>query len=294
MQLTVLVCSIQREPIPGELRYQWMRELCPDCRVVHITDELPQEPSEHPRFWELWEQAIRRHLPSGPEYVFASERYGHKLAEVLGSRFVMVDMARAAVPVSGSAVREDPLRHWQFIPPPVRPYFIKRVCLFGPESTGKSTLASRLAEHYQTLRVSEFARPLLEPRLGRCVASDIPCIARGQLASEAALARQANRVLFCDTDLLTTTIWSRELFGDCPPWVEAQAERQRYDLYLLLDVDVPWVDDQQRFLPHRRQAFFEQCEQALRRRGRPYQIIRGNWEDRFTQACAAVDQLLTV
>ena len=140
--------------------------------------------------------------------VFASEPYGVRLASELGADFLPVDVARARVPISGTEIRKDPLRHWDFLPDPVRPHYLKRVCIFGPESTGKSTLAADLARHYGTLYVPEYARPLLDPKGGVCAASDIPRIALGQRASEDALARQARKLLFCDTDALTTTIWS--------------------------------------------------------------------------------------
>jgi HTH-type transcriptional regulator, transcriptional repressor of NAD biosynthesis genes len=291
-RLTVLVCSIAREPIPGELRYAWMRELFPGIRILHVAEELPQEPSEHPRFWEIWREAIHRTVCEPIDFVFASEDYGHRLASELGATFVPVDLGRSAVGVSGSAVRAAPLKHWKHIPVCVRPYFVKRVCVFGPESTGKSTLARDLAAHFDTVHVPEFARGWLDPRQGVCTPADIPIIARGQLAAEDALARQANHVLFCDTDLLLTTIWSEVLFGDCPAWIREEAGRRCYDLYLLLDVDVPWVDDSQRYLPERRQEFFDRCRRGLDEHNRPHTTLRGDWADRFERACSEVRRLL--
>ncbi len=291
--LTVLVCSLKGDPIPGELRYQWMRELLPGSRVVHVTEDLPQTPEEHPEFWPIWRDVVKRHVPGGIDFVFASEGYGHKLAEVLGARFIPCDPCRDSVPVSGTAVREDPLANWRFLPPCVRPYYVRRVCIFGPESTGKTTLARDLARHYDTVWVPEHARTLLDCKQGRCDLDDIPLIVRGQVASEEALARQANRVLFCDTDPLTTTIWSRVLFGDCPEWIDELAQQRRYDLYLLLDVDVPWIDDSQRHLPHKRREFLGQCEGLLKSQSRPYIRISGSWAERFRSACSAVDRLLS-
>ena len=291
-RLTVLVCSVEREPIPGALRYAWMRELFPDVRIIHVTEELPQEPAEHARFWEIWREAIHRAVGEPIDFVFASEDYGQRLAAELGAMFVPVDPGRSAVAVSGSAIRAAPLKHWEQIPGCVRPYFVKRVCLFGPESTGKSTLASDLATHFDTVHVPEFARGWLDPRQGVCTPADIPIIARGQAAAEDALARQANRVLFCDTDLLLTTVWSDVLFGNCPPWIQDEAQRRRYDLYLLLDVDVPWVDDLQRYLPERRQEFFERCRRVLDEHRRPWVTIFGDWVDRFRCACQQVARLL--
>lgn len=290
-RLTVLVCSIQREPIPGDLRFAWLRELFPDVRVLHVSDELPQEPCEHPQFWDIWREKIREVVGEPIDYVFASEPYGERLAAELDASFIPVDIAREMVPICGAAIRERPWEHWQYLPECVRPYFVKRVCLFGPESTGKSTLARELAARFDTAYVSEFARGWLDPRQGVGEPDDIPIIARGQAAAEDAMARRANRVLFCDTDLLLTTIWSEVLFGDCPAWVHETAEGRRYDLYLLLDIDVPWFDDHQRYLPHLRQEFFDRCRRALEARQRPYVILRGGWEERFRRACQAVEQL---
>ncbi|HTN77609.1 MAG TPA: AAA family ATPase, partial [Pirellulaceae bacterium] len=213
-------------------------------------------------------------------------------ATELAATFIPVDPARSLVPISGTTIRAEPLKHWQYIPACVRPYFVKRVCIFGPESTGKSTLARELARHFATAHVSEFARELLDHKQGICEPGDIPLIARGQAAAEDALARHANKVLFCDTDLLTTTIWSDALFGECPAWIQRAAAARHYDLYFLLDVDVPWVDDAQRYLPHARRAFFERCQAALKSQNRNFQVIRGSWEERWAQAVRAVEQLL--
>jgi NadR type nicotinamide-nucleotide adenylyltransferase len=291
-QLTIVVCTLASEPIPGDLRYRWMRELFPFDHVVHLTDDLPQHPGEHPDFWALWKSALERVLPCRPDCVFASEDYGAPLAEVLGGRFVPVDQARAAVPVSATAVRTDPLANWDYLPRCVRPHFVKRVCVFGPESTGKTTLARKLAEHFNTAWVPEYARTLLEAQGGRLTPDDLPRIVRGQSASEDALARNARKVLICDTDPLTTLVWSEVLYGTCDPFVREQTEKRSYDLYLLLDVDVPWVADLVRYLPEERRAFFERCRAELERRGRRYVHLSGGWDERLALAREAVAGLI--
>jgi HTH-type transcriptional regulator, transcriptional repressor of NAD biosynthesis genes len=291
-ELTVVVGSLAREPIPGELRVRWMRELFPDVRVVHLGDENPQQPEEHPDFWSIWKNSLIRVLPAAPDVVFSSESYGQKLAEVLGARSVVVDPERIALPVSGSAVREDPFGNWRYLPAPVRAHFAKRVVVFGPESTGKTTLARRLAEHFQTRWVPEFARAHLEAQDGKIAPSDIEVIACGQQAAEDALARDANRLLFCDTDVLATELWSNALFGSCPDWIREAARSRRYPLTLLCDVDVPFVPDAVRYLPNARRAFFERAEAALRKVDRRFVRIFGDWETRFSTAVAAVESLL--
>jgi NadR type nicotinamide-nucleotide adenylyltransferase len=291
--LTVLVCTLRRDPIPGDLRFGWMREAFPSVNVVHHTDEIPQTPDEDPDFWNMWRRIVATHAPPGITHVFASENYGWKFAETLGATFVPVDPQRIIVPVSGTKVRADPMRHWHDILPPARAYFTKRVCLFGPEATGKSTLAARLAAHFETVAVQEYARAFLAHKDGVCERDDIPLIARGQAATEDALAGLANRVLICDTDLLTTSLWSRTLFGDCPPWIIEEGERRRYDLYLLTDVDAPPAPGQRFYMPGHRRAQFEMFRRALESRNLGFIHLRGSWDARFHAARNAIQGLIT-
>lgn len=293
-RMTVVVGTLEREEIPGELRYQWMRELfeSPSVEVVHLDEELPQDPSEHPEFWKLWREALRPLVPLDLDYVFASEVYGWKLAEVLGATFVPVDIDRGVVPVSGTKIRNDPWAHWRYLPENVRRHFLRRVCVFGPESTGKSTLARQLADHFHTTFVPEYARTLIESQQGDIHACDMQKIARGQVASEEAIASHADRLLICDTDPLLTTIWSDWLFGTCDEVVTEIARNQDYDLYLLTDVDVPWVADQVRYAPNDREGFLYRCESALRREQRPFVKLSGDWDRRMQTAVNAVEQLM--
>ncbi len=291
-QLTIVVEHLRDEPIPSTLRFAWLKELCPGCDVVHLDEPHPQEPSEHPEFWAIWQAALTRVMPYPVDCVFASEAYGAKLASVLGATFVAVNPARAVMPISGTAVRRDPMGNWRYLPEPVRAHYAKRVCVFGPESTGKTTLARDLAAHYGTVAVPEYARTLFELSGGELTEANLLQVARGQLASEAALARKANKVLLCDTDVLTTTIWSQVLFGRCDPALLELVSQNPYDLTLLLDVDVPWVADPVRYLPDQRHSFFEHCREALEQQGRHYVIVRGSWEQRLSLAVEAVDNLL--
>jgi NadR type nicotinamide-nucleotide adenylyltransferase len=290
--LTIVVGTLAAEPIAGEQRVAWMRELFPFDRVVHLTDENPQHPSEHPDFWAVWKASLERVLPARPHLVFASEPYGAKLAEVLGARFVPVDPARAAFPVSGTAVRADPMAHWEHLPRCVRPHFVKRVSVFGPESTGKTTLARALAGAFGTTWVPEWARAILEMRGGALDGLDYAEVVRGQIASEEALARDANRVLVCDTDPLLTTVWAETLLGACPTELVHAALGRAYDLTLLTDADVPWVADPVRYLPQGGGRFFERCEARLKQAGRRYIVVRGSWAERTAMAMSAVSTLL--
>jgi len=107
--LTVFVCTLHDEPIPGDLRCRWMRELFPTVRIVHIPEEIPQEYRSADGAQEIWAAAILHHLDAAPEYVFASEEYGADLAAALGAVFVPVDPRRSLFPISAAMIRADPM-----------------------------------------------------------------------------------------------------------------------------------------------------------------------------------------
>ena len=292
-QLTLIVGTLASEPIPGQLRYEWVKELYPDVNVQHCTDENPQYPHEHPDFWNIWVESIHKFLPEGTDVVFTSEDYGDELARHLGAKHILCDLSRHSVPVSATEIRENPYENWRFIPEPVRPYFVKRVVIYGPESTGKTTLAERLAAHYQTVWVPEYARDYLDEKGSWVELCDIPKIAKGQIASEDALARRANCLLICDTDLITTAIYSRHYFGECPKEIVRKADERDYDLYLLLDIDVPFVEDWQRPDANSREEFLDKFRDALESGGRKYVLISGSYDERFNRAIKAIDALFS-
>lgn len=286
-RLTILVCSLADDPVPGARRFQWMKKLFPDCDVQWCREDLPQAPQDHPDFWPIWRDVVTRYA-GAPEVVFASEDYGARLAQETGARFVPVDRARLAVPVSGTMIRNDPFRYWDFLPVPVRAYYAKRVCLFGPESTGKSTLAVALAKRFNTVHVPEYARTFTNAFGTKVTVADLELIAEGQRASLTAARFQANRILIEDTDRLLTAVWSDMLLGWCPPSIGLIDDPP--DLYLLCDIDLPWDDDGTRYFPALadRQRFFDACRAELESWGVPYAVIRGTGPAREDAAAAAI------
>lgn len=291
-QLTVLVCSIRAEPIPGSLRYGWVKEQFPNLRVLHVTDENPQLPEEHRFFWQIWVDTIRRNCPEGIDLFFSSEDYGDALAQHLGCQHVLVDKERITVPISATKIRSNPQQYWEFIPEPVRPYFCKRVVLTGPESTGKSVLAERLARHFDTVSVEEYGRTYCEKHGMDLTPLDFAHIAGGQLLLEDEAARRAKAILFCDTDLLVTQVWAEIFFNYCPPWIRWASHQRKYDLFLLLKPDIPWVNDGTRAFEEVREAQWKRLREELESRNMPYVEISGNFDERMAQAVKAVENLL--
>lgn len=170
------------------------------------------------------------------------------------------------------------------------------MAVFGTESTGKTVLAERLAAHFGAPWVPEYAREYWDRNGGAIGLEDMVPIAREQWRREDAAAAQAARLLVCDTDALTTMLWSDLLYGTCPDEVRRGAEKRcrNYALYLLLDTDVPFGPDPQRCFPdpEDRMKAARVWRSALERRGLPFVEIRGDWAGRECAAIAAVDAVL--
>ena len=164
-----------------------------------------------------------------------------------------------------------------------------RVAVVGPESSGKSTLAAELAARFDTRFVPEASRAYYDVKGVVYEIGDILPIARAQKAAEEETARSARRLLVLDTDLLTITVWSHVLYGDCPKEAEALAAAQRIDLTLLLRPDLPWTFDPQRCHPDlaQREDFFDRLRAGLFGLGRRFTVISGTGEARLSAAIEA-------
>ena len=173
---------------------------------------------------------------------------------------------------------------------------LRRVCVTGPESTGKTTLAQRLAEYAHTEWVPEASRLYAERKGSALLVSDVEPIAREHIAladaaAEKARARKAP-VLVLDTDLLSTMIYSRYYYDTVAPWLGRTEQARRADLYLLCDIDVPWIPDGVRDRPANRDEMFALFRDALANTGASFATVRGDWDERWTLARAAFDAVV--
>jgi NadR type nicotinamide-nucleotide adenylyltransferase len=159
---------------------------------------------------------------------------------------------------------------------------LTRICLTGPESTGKSRLAGRLAGELGTLCVPEFARDYAEKRGNRLGPEDVEPIARGQIVQEDEAADRATGVLVLDTDLISTVVYARHYYGSCPSWIEESASQRRADLYLLLDTDLTWYPDPARDSGGDvREDLFDAFRAALDEFETRWEIVSGAWDERW-------------
>ena len=286
--LTIILCWQKEDVISGAQRLQWLLEMFPSVRIVGIEAPSPHDAAGSPEALRWLRDEIQDLHRAQIDRLIASDRQQQYLATALGTLFTLIDPDHQAVPVTSAQVRADPLGHWRFVPPAVRPTYAHKICLHGPESTGKTTLAPRLARHFDTLFVPEYGRTYCEQYGLDLKMDDLVTIGRTHAAMTQALLRQCNQRLVLDTDPLMTAIWADMLFDRRDPWFDAFQDTA--DLYLLLDIDLPWIDDGTRFFgdDERRRRFFDLSRDELERRGLPYRIIGGTPEQRFERAIEAI------
>lgn len=296
----VMICSDHTQPIDGWLRYGWLKEIYkdkPNVRIIWCTDLNPQYPNECESldifYKKYWVPSVYRRIKK-LDAVFTSEDYGDEFAQYLGIKHVLVDQPRSHYAVSGTAVRENPFANWKFIPDVVKPYFTRRVVVMGPESTGKSTLVKKLATHYATDYVEEYGRTYTAiSGTDNLTGLDFENIAIGHQKHITDALTKGNKVLFVDTEAITTKIFGKMYLGeDFDSLVLGEIIfKQYFDLYLLLDVDVPWVDDGTRDFPEGRQAHFNRLKAELDAKKIQYVVISGSYQERFEKAVKEVDKL---
>ena len=290
--LTVFVCSKPEQIPTAELRAAWLREIHPNVEFRVVADELNADDSAG------WARFCRSCLGYTPEVVFTSEDYGDRFAYFLGCRHVQVDRARRTVSVSATHVRANPWLAWDFLDPPVRGYYALRVCIVGAESTGKTTLAAALAKELGTTWVPEYGRELSETKLaalGRYEwrSEEFVEIAQTQCEREDEAARDAIRVLICDTDAFATSVWHERYIGSRSPEVERiAATHRRPDLYLLSDINIPFVQDGTRDGEQIRNWMHGRFIERLTADGRRFLPLRGNLSLQLEQAKRAVAELM--
>ena len=171
-----------------------------------------------------------------------------------------------------------------------------RIVLYGPESSGKTTLAKALAKQFQTTWVPEFARNYLQEKWDQkkevCSLEDLIIIAKGQINQENNLIEDANKFLFCDTNILITKAWSETHFnGYCAQEIQYWVDTFKYDHYFLTDIDVPWEADDLRDRPNNRKQMLDYFENILKNKKASYTLLKGNLNLRLEKAKVILETL---
>lgn len=291
--LHIIISHNNTQTIPGEIRYQGLKKTYqnnPNVTVHHFDDTgLPQHDYECDsldEFYSYWVPEIYN-LVDDLDVVFTSEDYGDGFADYLGVEHFLVDKERKTVPVSGTAVRENPFEKWDFISDELKPFFVKRIAIVGPESVGKSTLTKELANWFQTNFVDEYGRIVYENNGNKVGVEDFIPISEGRQTLEDWTIKRSNKLLFCDTEDITTYLF---LDMYCPnedhkketDWFQNKlSEKKKYDLYILLKTDCDAVQDGTRNFLEERQKHYEVIKNELENRGCHFVEIGGNWRERF-------------
>lgn len=234
------------------------------------------------------------------DIVFSSEtEYNEYFATYWpDSDHVLIDPPREFVDISATRVRANPYEHWDKIAPAAHKHFVKKVCVIGVESTGKSTLTINLANHFSTQYVEEVGRTICENEYhwseDMMNIEDYEYVAMEHKVKEHKVAKTANKVMFSDTNNLIT-LFSAECMGKTSPVLSQMAHAEDYDLVIMLDIDVPWVYDPLRlnYSPDRRKETHDLLQFLCKAHGVKYHLISGgDYDERFKTAVKLVKNLM--
>jgi len=288
-KLIVWVCCTEIEPIPGHVRFNWVKSIFENQQSIepiyfeYSESELPNTSVSSKEVSKQWADAIEKYLPK-IDVIFTSEPYGEYVAGFLGIEYIFFDCSKQQVPISASEIRENPSKHWEFLPMVVRPYFVKKICIVGTESTGKTSMANDLALWLKTVVVTEAARGIVDVT-EQCTFNDLFAIAEAHATAIVNALKEADKFLIIDTDINITKSYGRFLFGRellVDDWIE---EANKSDLYLFLENDAPYVQDGTRLPKQERDALNEFHKAEFRNKGINYRCIAGtDWGERLEAA----------
>jgi len=291
----IVVCKHSSDKIPADLRKTWIETIIQGANVVVFDGEhLPQEDTADIKISKAWAGAIKDEYGIF-DVIVTSEKYGDTYAEAAGIEHYMWDYLRKAYPVRGSDIMKSPILnwHWQYIPDEIKYYFVKKICVIGPESTGKTTLTHQLANYYDSYYVPEMARTWLQDRQPRL--EEFPLFGLIQAGTVlTAMLKTTSGMVFSDTDALVTRMFLPEYFPMLPiinseldTFLRYIEKVMKYDFYILCAPTVPWVDDGSRVFSDEetRWNLFIKYRHELDKMKVPYiEIDSMDWNTRYLDA----------
>ncbi|MCR6640241.1 MAG: AAA family ATPase [Sporocytophaga sp.] len=270
--------------VPLNVRASWIRTLYPNVEVIEGVNG-PSETGDTPEIKKIQEEYIAGLLKGRKiTHFFSSEFYGDHMSKSLGAINREVDRARTIVPISGTMVRDDVFLHKNYLSPVVYKDFVVNVVFLGAPSTGKTTLAQKLSEEYNTVWMPEYGREYWEQHQSdrRLTLNQLTDIAEGHLLREDQQLYKANRYLFTDTNAITTYMFSLYYHNEVNDQLKllAQQVEKRYDLFFLCDTDIPYEDTWDRSGDVQRSEFQMKIIEDLNVRNIPYILLNGSLAER--------------
>lgn len=284
--LTIVVGSLSSEPICGELRFSWMKELYPQHRVLHLTDENPQLPEEHSDFWNIWKTSLERLSGQPVDRLFASEAYGQKLAKVLGAEFFPTNNMRSTFSVSASQVRESPVALWSQLPRLVQSSLIQKVVVLGPNPQNTLALCRELGSVFPSCVVPSYTRSYLRDRNLPPSLTNWNSLIEGQRASEKALSKAGFPLLICELEPHFLEVWGRELFDGFLPERKPRDIRSYALTFLLEEIECVFPTDGPR------KVALEKYLQELEREEHEVVVLKGSAQECFLKARTHIAKML--
>jgi len=285
--------------VPANIRREWIQMLVRDMPNVEVFD-FDDEDDETYDSWHEGATKIRQIIGKPIDYVFGSEPSYADIFRKLypEAEYVRIDDGRKFFPMSSTRIREEGVfKHWGMLPDVVRQYFVKKICVVGTESCGKSTLVRNLAKTYDTAYVEEFGRIICEEVNGIPLAPRYPDIAAGHRLLVYERTKIANRLLFIDSDAMVTNYYLN-LYTNVPDKGSALykefAYLQNYDLYIYLTPDVEWIDDGLRDhgTDKQRRENDVVLRELLDSNNIKYTMVGGSYQDRYLQSLELVNKLM--
>ncbi|TWV95138.1 AAA family ATPase [Chitinophaga pinensis] len=295
-ELSVLICCSNKETLPAPVRQVWVEDTFrhdPRIKVlVFQYDEslLPNTSETSALASELWAAQFKFLFPDH-SLVVTSEPYGELVADYMGITHMAFDMKKARYPVSASKIRANLPDTWQYLPDAVKASLVTKVVLLGTESTGKTTLTSRLSEHFNCTGVLEAGRDIITDSNDFGV-KDLYLIAREHAARIDRAAKGPSPLLVIDTNIHITLSYGEFAFNTELSVDRGIFESNRADLYLYLNNDAPYVQDGTRLSEEDRNRLDVSHRRVLDKYGVTCEEIRGDWDERFEQAVVLIEQLM--
>lgn len=288
-QLTVLVVDNPAYHIPASRRASWLQTHHPGATVRIIPDINNDDDSI------AWAAHTLAFLGFKPDVVFSSETYGKPWAEAMRCKSVLVDLDRTTFPVSGTLVRKDMMKSWQYLSREVKAGLALRIVVLGAESTGTTTLTRDLAEALNVPWVPEVGRYYTESILtsdGIWSDEDFYAIGRLQQAYENEIAARSNGVIVCDTNAVATELWQKRYMGKTTKAMQTIANDDKADLYIITGDEIPFVQDGIRDGEHIRHEMHQWFESHIASKDTPWIVVRGTRDERLQAALKVAKQMI--
>lgn len=295
-KLTVIVCKEESELITGCLRKKWIEEsfINEDKLEVIIfeycKDELPSTSETSESVSKSWSEVFL-HLVPECKRVITSEPYGNYVAQFMRIEHIPFDPDRITVPISGTQIRHKPEENLKHLPFAVKRHYIRKIVIGGTESTGKSTLSAKLAEHYNCRLITEAGRDLIANSNYFTIDDLYKVIEEHSRRIKEAILANCPFIIM-DTDIYTTLSYALFVFHEKLNIPQEYLELNEANLYLYLSRDIPFIQDGSRLDENRRNLLDVSHRSTLNSYGVKYILIEGHWEERRLQAIELINRIL--